>query len=226
MRFVRLAHYEWKSWRKRWPIRIEWRAVVSTVRRFSMPARAQLWRKRAMSDVERVKQLTAGACRRSCAISFPEWRIAKPRIGVSAVSKANQAKASKSASLAKRLVYGATSPIRLSILAVCWIYGCKHATWTSKRRCTKRLTGLGILCTDQTAAHRHRESPDESPARLRFNVKQQRFDWRSCIEALTVKHLERLAEWRGYSIEFCSWLHKQGLVGLHDGLHCLSRARC
>ena len=54
-------------------------------------------------------------------------------------------------------------------------------------------------------------------ARLKFNAKQQPFDWRSCVEALTVEHLERLADWRGYSVEFCSWLHKQGLVGLHDG---------
>jgi hypothetical protein len=29
-----------------------------------------------------------------------------------------------------------------SIVAVCWIYGCRPAMWTSKRRCTKRLTGL------------------------------------------------------------------------------------
>ena len=33
---------------------------------------------------------------------------------------------------------------------------------------------------------------------------------------MTGRHLERLAEWRGYPVEFCSWLHKQGLVGLHD----------
>src|ERR1700738_1155847 len=43
------------------------------------------------------------------------------------------------------------------------------------------------------------------------------FDWRSCVEALTEKHVERLAKWRGYSREFCSWLKQNGLVGLYDG---------
>jgi hypothetical protein len=39
-------------------------------------------------------------------------------------------------------------------------------------------------------------------------------DWQRCVAAFTEKHLERLAEWRGYSGEFCSWLHKAGFVGL------------
>jgi Protein of unknown function (DUF3987)/CHC2 zinc finger/Toprim-like len=43
------------------------------------------------------------------------------------------------------------------------------------------------------------------------------FDWHSCVEAFTDKHVERLAEWRGYSREFCSWLKQNGLVGLYDG---------
>src|SRR4029453_11637908 len=29
--------------------------------------------------------------------------------------------------------------------------------------------------------------------------------------------VERLADWRGYSREFCSWLTQNGLVGLYDG---------
>jgi len=28
--------------------------------------------------------------------------------------------------------------------------------------------------------------------------------WRACVEAFTEKHVEGLAKWRGYSIEFCS----------------------
>jgi hypothetical protein len=59
---------------------------------------------------------------------------------------------------------------------------------------------------------------DESPETPKPNAKQKLFDCRSCVEALTVEHLEMLAEWRGYLAEFCSCLHKQGLVGLHDGL--------
>ena len=44
-----------------------------------------------------------------------------------------------------------------------------------------------------------------------------RFDWQKCVDAFTEKHLEWLAEWRGLSCSFCSWLHQHGLVGLHDG---------
>ncbi len=43
------------------------------------------------------------------------------------------------------------------------------------------------------------------------------FDWRRCVSALTDKHLERLAKWRGYNPEFCSWLKQQELIGLYDG---------
>ena len=43
------------------------------------------------------------------------------------------------------------------------------------------------------------------------------FDWRTCVSAFTDKHVERLAKWRGYSIEFCSWLKNEDLIGLHEG---------
>ncbi|HEX9630594.1 MAG TPA: AAA family ATPase [Pyrinomonadaceae bacterium] len=42
-------------------------------------------------------------------------------------------------------------------------------------------------------------------------------DWRACVEAFTTKHIERLAEWRGYSREFCSWLKSSALVGVFNG---------
>lgn len=43
------------------------------------------------------------------------------------------------------------------------------------------------------------------------------FDWQKCVDAFTDKHLERLADWRGYSREFCSWLKENELVGIFDG---------
>lgn len=43
------------------------------------------------------------------------------------------------------------------------------------------------------------------------------FDWQPCVAAFTDNHLERLAKWRGYSIEFCSWLRERSLVGLYNG---------
>jgi hypothetical protein len=42
-------------------------------------------------------------------------------------------------------------------------------------------------------------------------------DWLPCVQALTNKHIERLAEWRGYSVELCSWLKQNELVGLYQG---------
>jgi len=51
------------------------------------------------------------------------------------------------------------------------------------------------------------------------DMKQARsaFDWHACVSAFTDKHLERLAKWRGYSSEFCSWLKQDALIGLHEG---------
>jgi hypothetical protein len=43
------------------------------------------------------------------------------------------------------------------------------------------------------------------------------FDWQSSVDAFTQEHLERLAEWRGYSREFCAWLKQTGFVGLFGG---------
>jgi hypothetical protein len=41
-------------------------------------------------------------------------------------------------------------------------------------------------------------------------------DWASCVEAFGDADLERLAEWRGYSGEFVSWLRQRQLVGLYE----------
>lgn len=43
------------------------------------------------------------------------------------------------------------------------------------------------------------------------------FDWQSCVEAFTNKHVEQLAKWRGYKVETCSLLRENRLVGLHNG---------
>ena len=57
-----------------------------------------------------------------------------------------------------------------------------------------------------------------TPIRLKLKRKdKQTFDWRACVEAFAQRHVERLAQWRGYSIEFCWWLKENGLVGLYDG---------
>jgi hypothetical protein len=42
-------------------------------------------------------------------------------------------------------------------------------------------------------------------------------NWQACVEAFTNKHIERLAKWRGYTVEFCSWLKSSALVGVFNG---------
>jgi Protein of unknown function (DUF3987)/CHC2 zinc finger len=42
-------------------------------------------------------------------------------------------------------------------------------------------------------------------------------NWRACVQALTDKDLEQLADWRGFSGEFCSWLKQNQLLGLYEG---------
>jgi CHC2 zinc finger len=54
----------------------------------------------------------------------------------------------------------------------------------------------------------HHPTVNDRPAKPQFN-------WRACVEALKPEHLERLADWRGYSGTCCSWLHQRALVGLY-----------
>jgi len=43
------------------------------------------------------------------------------------------------------------------------------------------------------------------------------FDWSKCVAAFTDKHIERLAEWRGYSPGFCREINQSELIGICDG---------
>lgn len=43
------------------------------------------------------------------------------------------------------------------------------------------------------------------------------FDWQKCVAAFTETDAQKLAAWRGLSIEFVRWLHGQGIVGIFDG---------
>src|SRR5439155_12900589 len=72
---------------------------------------------------------------------------------------------------------------------------------------TAILDALGMKPRDLFPVTPHLQSGNGSTSTL---------DWRACVEAFT-QRLERLAKWRGYSMEFCSWLHEAGLVGLYDG---------
>jgi AAA domain/CHC2 zinc finger len=63
----------------------------------------------------------------------------------------------------------------------------------------------GSAPSPQTLA---RESNSEEPTP---------FNWQTCVDAFSEEHLSRLADWRGFSGEFCSWAVQKALVGLHDG---------
>jgi hypothetical protein len=55
-----------------------------------------------------------------------------------------------------------------------------------------------------------------SPPRKAGSNSTTPLDWQACVEAFTDKHIQRLAQWRGYSAEFCAWLKENRLVGLYN----------
>jgi DNA replication protein DnaC len=61
------------------------------------------------------------------------------------------------------------------------------------------------------------EPPKQNPPQNANEHKPKPINWQECVDAFSAKHLEWLSDSRGYSGEFCAWLHKRGLVGLHDG---------
>jgi hypothetical protein len=44
------------------------------------------------------------------------------------------------------------------------------------------------------------------------------FDWCVCVQALTDKHAEYIAKWRGYSLSFVKELKDKGQIGIYKGL--------
>jgi hypothetical protein len=76
---------------------------------------------------------------------------------------------------------------------------------------TAILASLGMKPRDLFPVTSHRQSDNGATSTALF-------EWSKCVAAFTDKHIERLAEWRGYSIEFCSWLKQNGFLGLYDGL--------
>ena len=42
-------------------------------------------------------------------------------------------------------------------------------------------------------------------------------DWPKCLAAFTEAEAQKLAAWRGLSVEFVRWLHQQGTVGISVG---------
>ena len=55
-------------------------------------------------------------------------------------------------------------------------------------------------------------------AGIGFKPPQEKFDWASCVDAMSDHALEKLAKWRGFSYEFCIELKKHKLIGVYRGL--------
>ena len=60
--------------------------------------------------------------------------------------------------------------------------------------------------------------PQEPPRRKRpRDDDEEAFDWNPCVAAFTPADAQKLAEWRGYSLEFVEWMHQERIVGLFQG---------
>jgi hypothetical protein len=75
---------------------------------------------------------------------------------------------------------------------------------------TAILASLGMKPRDLFPVTSHRQSDNGAPSTAPF-------DWSKCVAAFTDKHIERLAEWRGYSPGFCREINQSELIGICDG---------
>ena len=83
--------------------------------------------------------------------------------------------------------------------------------------CGHSLNGPnGTAIRPPASTLRLRSSPPGAPSE-REEAGEPPFDWQKCVNAFTKEHSEQLKKWRGYSIEFCSWLKQSGLIGLYNG---------
>jgi hypothetical protein len=56
-----------------------------------------------------------------------------------------------------------------------------------------------------------------SQAKLRNEANGEIFNWQKCVTAFTEADAQKLAAWRGLSLEIVRWIHAQGIVGIFDG---------
>jgi hypothetical protein len=80
------------------------------------------------------------------------------------------------------------------------------------------LAAIGLKPRDLFVSGKNgSELPKQTLSRKTNEEKAEPINWQQCVDAFTEKHRERLSDWRGYSGRFCSWLHKRGFVGVHEG---------
>jgi putative DNA primase/helicase len=84
------------------------------------------------------------------------------------------------------------------------------------------LAALGItfrdLFPDPQPSGATSSTPPRFPRLKVLEPNEQAFNWRSCVDAFTDKHVEQIAEWRGYSRSFVKELRDKGQIGIYEGL--------
>jgi hypothetical protein len=84
-----------------------------------------------------------------------------------------------------------------------------HAGCTPQAICTARgLTLADLFPPRATVA---------PPAKPRIAATGENSNWQKCVADFTEADAQKLAAWRGLSIEFVRWIHAQGIVGIFDG---------
>ena len=69
------------------------------------------------------------------------------------------------------------------------------------------------------AAGRQREKlPAQRNLRPNESKAGNAFEWPTCVQAFSDKHIEHVAKWRGFSLEFLLELRDAGLIGIFNGL--------
>ena len=80
-----------------------------------------------------------------------------------------------------------------------------------KARCVPFQTALSEIAAFAGVAHGNGNGKEPPVEGIRPT-----FDWSACVRALTDERLAEIAEWRGYSIEFCRALVADGQIGLYQ----------
>ena len=89
-------------------------------------------------------------------------------------------------------------------------FGCAtHPDDREHRKEIFKLAGTRLTPVPATNGHAKRNGSPAKP--------NAAFDWQVCVTNFSESDAQKLAAWRGLSVEFVRWLHAQGVVGIFDG---------
>lgn len=100
--------------------------------------------------------------------------------------------------------------------------GAQHGIHVEENARPRKIDPAKFTYSDPDPPERTRktETPSADQPRRRKSIpgeSAEPFDWDPCVSAFTREQADRLAEWRGYSLEFVQWMHREKLVGLYRG---------